>query len=52
MVPFVNLPMVPLVANGTIGLPIGRASDTIGITIGTNGFTNDTIGRTLNDILV
>ena len=52
--------MVPLVANGTIGLPmvptngtnstIGRANGTIGITTGTNGITNGTIGRTLNDI--
>ena len=39
MVPLVILPMVPLVANGTIG-----------ITIGTNGITNGTICKTLNDI--
>ena len=63
MVPLEILPMVPLVANGTIGLPllpngtIGRANGTICITIGTNGITNGTIGRTngtigrtLNDI--
>ena len=43
MVPLVIL---PLVANGTIE----RASGTIDITIGTNRFTNDTIGRTLDDI--
>ena len=62
MVPLEILPMVPLVANGTIGSQwyhwltignngtIGRANDTIGITIGNNGITNGTIGRTLNDI--
>ena len=39
MVPLA-LPMVPMV-------PFGEPD---GITIGTNGFTNGTIGRTLNDI--
>ena len=37
MVPLEILPMVPLVANGTIGT-----------TIGTNGITNGTIDRTIN----
>ena len=52
MVPLEILPMVPLVANGTIGsqwyhwLTIG----TIGSANGTIGITNGTIGRTLNDI--
>ena len=58
----VILPMVPLVANGTIGLPIvplatngtnctiGRVNGTIGIAICTNGITNGTISKTLNDI--
>ena len=51
MVPLVILPMAPLVANGTIGLPmVERANGTIGIAIGTNGITNGTIGKTLNDI--
>ena len=52
MVPLVILPMVPLVANGTIGYQWYRwlTNGTIGITIGTNDFTNGTIGRTLNDI--
>ena len=45
MVPLVILPMVPLVANGTIG----RANGTIAITNGTNGINNGTIGRILND---
>ena len=48
------VPFVPLVANGTIGLTMvplaGRASGAFGITIGTNYFTNGTIGKTLNDI--
>ena len=39
MVPLVISAMVPLKANGIIG-----------ITIGTNGITNGTIGITLNDI--
>ena len=37
--------------NGTIGRANGtRANGTISITIGTNGITNVTIGRTMNDI--
>ena len=49
--PLVILPMVPLVANGSIGKgTIGRANGTTGITIGTNGINNGTIGRTLIDI--
>ena len=61
MVQLVILPKVQLVINGTIGLPmayqwqhwftngtIGRANGAIGITISTNGFTNCSIGRTLN----
>ena len=38
------LPMVPLVANGTIGLPM------VPLVCLPNGITNGTIGKTLNDI--
>ena len=52
MVPLVILPMVPLVANGTIGLTMVPLAYHLyrWHCIGTNGFTNGTIGRTLNDI--
>ena len=68
MVQLVILPMVQLVVNGTIGLPmaplnyqwqhwftngtVGRANGVNGITISTNGFTNGSIGRTLNTRLI
>ena len=45
MVPLVILPKAN-VNNCTIA----RANGTIGIVIGTNDFTNGTIGKTLNDI--
>ena len=62
MVPLVSLPMVPLVANGTIGFSNGTfGKDIISFDRGspnsTNGnFTdgaigsNGTIGRSLNDV--
>ena len=37
--------------NGT-NCTIGRANGTICITIGTNGLTNGTIGKTMNDIAI
>ena len=37
--------------NGT-NYTIGRANGAIDITIGTNGMTNGTIGKTLNDIVI
>ena len=48
--------MVQLVSNGTVGFTnatndtIRRVNDTIGIFISTNGITNVSIGRTMNDI--
>ena len=50
MVPLELLPMVPLVANGTIGNPerFSAANGTIGGNVGTNGSPNGTIGKPNN----
>ena len=56
MVPLVILPLVPLVANDTIGLPmvptvqLGKQMIPLALPFGTNGITNGTIGITLNEI--